>query len=60
MTHGTRRLVAWGLSALVAGVFVAANAHLVTVSLKSQPACVEHEVAADGSDAPYRAAKPSC
>ena len=55
-----RRLVAWGLSAFVAAVFVAANAHLIAVSLASQPACVEHATAADGSDAPYRAATPSC
>jgi hypothetical protein len=46
------RLIAWGLSVLVAAVFVAANAHLVVVSLASQPACVEHETATDGTSAP--------
>jgi hypothetical protein len=64
MTHDARpprgRLIAWGLSALVAAVFAAANAHLVAVSLASQPACVDHEMAADGKAAPYRAAQPSC
>ncbi len=40
---------------LILGVLVAANFHLVSVSLSSQPACVHKEGAT-----PYRAAKPSC
>lgn len=40
---------------LVAGLLGAANFHLVSVSLSSQPACVHKE-----GTAHYRAAKPSC
>jgi hypothetical protein len=45
-----------GASALlIFGAFAAANFHLVSVSLSSQPACVHKEGAT-----PYSAAKPSC
>lgn len=51
------RLAGIALATLVVAVFVAANAHLVTVAFSSQPDCVlppsEESVA-------YRAAKPSC
>jgi hypothetical protein len=50
------RIAAWALAALVVVVFVAANAHLVAVSVASQPDCVPHE----GGAATYRAAKPAC
>lgn len=50
-------MVCTGLS-LVAG----ANAHLVYVALASQPDCVAHSRAADGShrNAKYVAARSSC
>ena len=34
------QIVAWGLSAAVVAVFVAANAHLVAVAVATQPDCV--------------------
>jgi hypothetical protein len=48
------RLVAIALGVLVLAAFAGANAHLIVVSLASQPDCVAHEGAAP------RAAKPSC
>jgi len=51
------RLFAVGAAFLVVAIFVAANAHLVTVALSSQPACIP--TIKEGV-APYRAAKPSC
>ena len=39
-------------AALLAALFIAANAHLVTVAIRSQPACV----AADPDEAPGRTA----
>ena len=56
---GSRRFwiaVAVALAAIVA----AANIHLVYVSLASQPACVPHLEAPDGSGTSYRAAKSVC
>jgi hypothetical protein len=49
-----QRLVAVLLAVIVVAVFAAANAHLIVISLASQPACVE-----DGGAA-LRAANPSC
>jgi hypothetical protein len=49
-----QRLVAIALAVIVLAVFAAANAHLVVISLASQPACVE-----DGGAA-LRAANRSC
>jgi hypothetical protein len=46
------RVVALALAALVLAVFAAANAHLVVVSLASQPECVAEQGGA--------AAKPAC
>lgn len=42
---------------LVVAIFAAANIHLVSVSLSSQPSCVE--TAKEGAGT-YRPAKPSC
>ena len=50
-----QRLLALGLAGIVLAIFVAANAHLVVVSLASQPDCV-----AQAGGAASRAAKPSC
>lgn len=48
---------------LIAGgavaVFVAANAHLVYVALRSQPDCVPH-VKSAGEDGTFRAARSAC
>ena len=52
------RIAAWALAALVVVVFVAANAHLVAVSVASQPDCVPHK--ASGGAATFRAATPAC
>jgi hypothetical protein len=49
------RLVAIALALLVVAVFAGANAHLIVVSVASQPDCV-----ADEGGAALRAAKPSC
>lgn len=49
-------LIGAGLVALVA----AANAHLVYVATASQPACVPHLKAPDGSGTTFRAAKSAC
>jgi len=37
-----------------------ANAHLVYVALRSQPECVAHTKATDGSGSAYSAAKSAC
>jgi len=56
--RSTRRLLL--LSAVViAGVLVAANAHLVYVAFSSQPDCVTH-LKDEGEPGTYRAAKPAC
>lgn len=47
-----QRAAALALAGLVLAVFVAANAHLVVVSLASQPDCV--------AEAGGAAAKPAC
>ncbi len=52
-----QRLLVLGAAFLVLGLFVAANAHLVTVSISSQPDCVQSTKEGVAS---YRAAKPSC
>jgi hypothetical protein len=53
-------VVALALAALVAAVFIGANAHLVYVAVTSQPDCVPHakEVGVEG--APLRAARSAC
>lgn len=57
MTMARPRLLAVSLALLVVGIFVAANIHLVSVSLSSQPACFD--TAKEGAGT-YRPAKPSC
>ncbi|MGR3570223.1 hypothetical protein [Brevirhabdus sp.] len=52
------RLVAMTSAGLLVAGFVAANAHLVTIAIGSQPDCVLDDPFAKGA-AP-RAAKPSC
>ena len=56
--RGRMTLAAIGVG--IVAVFVAANAHLVYVSIASQPACVPHMKAPDESGATLRAAKSSC
>ena len=49
-----------GLCAIAIAVFVGANAHLIYVSVSSQPECVPHLKAPGEGAAQYRAAMPSC
>ncbi|WP_169961447.1 hypothetical protein [Oceaniglobus indicus] len=51
------RLLALGAAFMVAAVFVAANIHLVSVAVSSQPACI---LTPKEGVASHRAAKPSC
>ena len=53
-------LVAWLLAAAVLLVVAAANAHLVYVSVASQPECVAHLKEAGSTAGAFRAAKPAC
>jgi hypothetical protein len=60
-----RRPLNWKrISVAIAAVFVVvllgANAHLVYVALRSQPDCVPHAKAPDGSGDGFRAAKSAC
>ena len=51
------------LTGIAAGLllFGAANAHLVYVALKSQPACVEHSLPGEPAPhMPYAAAQSAC
>ena len=57
MTIERPRVLAISAAFLVVAVFAAANIHLVSVSLSSQPNCVE--IAQEGAGT-YRPAKPSC
>lgn len=57
MTIDRPRLFAYATAMLVVVLFAAANAHLVMVSLSSQPECT---LTQQGGAAAYRAAKPSC
>lgn len=56
--RGRITLVAIGLA--IVATFTVANAHLVLVSLASQPDCVPHLKAPDGSGTAYRAARSAC
>ncbi len=57
--HGSRRF--WiALAVAITALVAAANIHLVHVSIASQPGCVPHLKAPDGSGTTYRAAKSSC
>ena len=57
MTIERPRVLAISAAFLVVAVFVGANIHLVSVSLSSQPRCVETVREGAGT---YRPAKPSC
>jgi hypothetical protein len=52
----------WLTLALVAAVVLAANAHLIYVATRSQPACVEHVRRGDAGaeHGQYAAAQSSC
>ncbi len=52
-----QRSLAFGIAFLGLVLFIAANAHLVIVSISSQPDCVQSTKEGVAS---YRAAKPSC
>jgi hypothetical protein len=52
MTPARQRNLAIAAAVAVAAAFLAANAHLVTVAVRSQPACV----ATDAGPAPARRA----
>ena len=54
------RLIGVAIALAIVAVFAAANAHLVYVSLATQPDCVPHLKAPDGSGVNFRAAKPAC
>ena len=56
LTRG--RLLGGSFALIVVGTFVAANAHLVTVSITSQPDCVAHQKTA--GEGGFRAALSSC
>lgn len=46
-------------AAVIVGVLLVANAHLVYVAFSSQPDCVTH-LKGVGTDGAYRAAKSAC
>ena len=56
--HGTRRLLLVA-AAVIVGVLLAANAHLVYVAFSSQPDCVTH-LKGEGKNGTFRAAKSAC
>lgn len=60
---GRRRFWSPRAIALALGIvalFIAANLHLVAVSIGSEPGCVPHAKAPGGGAAGFRAASPSC
>ena len=54
------RMLALALCAIVVTAFLGANAHLIYVSVSTQPACVPHMKSPQEGAATYRAAKSSC
>lgn len=50
----------WILTAAAIAVFAGANAHLVYVSVSSEPGCVAHLKDKSGTPGGYRAAKSAC
>lgn len=58
----SRRRLRWGwlLAAAVVAILLAANAHLVYVAFSSQPACVSHLKAPDGTTYNFSAARSGC
>jgi len=64
-TAAARRPLNWkrislAITAVVVVVLLGANAHLVYVALRSQPDCVPHAKAPNGSGDGFRAAKSAC
>ena len=55
-----RKLLIGLLVAAGAALVVIANAHLIYVSVSSQPDCVAHLKAPDETSGAYRAAKSAC
>ena len=56
-----RRLpLGWIVGLSIVAVLLLANAHLVYVAFTSQPACVTHLKAPDGTPDHFRAAKSGC
>lgn len=51
------KFIALAAAGAVLAIFIAANAHLVTVAIQSQPECA---IAPAQDGAAFRAAKPSC
>lgn len=58
MSPRSRLVVALAVTAGI-GIVVAANAHLVWTSLRTQPDCVAH-LKEPGQDGRFRAAQSSC
>lgn len=59
-TPPRRLLLVIALVAAGLAVVVLANIHLVYTAVTSQPDCVEHLKATDGTAGSFRAAKPAC
>jgi hypothetical protein len=60
MTAVRRRRLVVALAVMAGlGIFVAANAHLIWTSVRSQPDCVPH-LKTPGQDGRFRAAQSSC
>ena len=55
-----RRRLGWLVGLGLVAVLAGANAHLVYVAFSSQPDCVTHLKAPDGSEGHFRAAKSAC
>ena len=49
-----------GIGLAIVALMAVANTHLVYVALATQPECVPHLKAPDGSGAAFRAAKSAC
>lgn len=59
-TKPRRPPLGWIVGLSIVAVLVLANAHLVYVAFTSQPACVTHLKAPDGTPDHFRAAKSGC
>mgnify|MGYP001057884645 CR=1 FL=1 len=53
-------IIGAAITAVIMGIFLAANAHLLYVALQSQPDCVEHEKTGHSTPGQFSAAKSSC
>lgn len=49
-----------GLVVVCCVLFFGANAHFIYLASKTQPECIQHKKAGEGSDAGFSAAKSSC